>query len=240
MNPDEYQRLAARTECNQSDSCRRMMGGGDVPPGLLHPIHNDHPDLVPIRLNHSLVGCSKQVGELMRQLQKWIYYGGKLDIVNVVEEYGDLLWFIAEGLNALGLSMSTVMSANIAKLRARYPDRFTGEHALNRDLDAEYEAIKKALASLNESDPVSPHGPVSPSSPTTPTTPTTPTAPSSPSDPVIGSVAVDWGVPGGDYTVIHDNHGFGHIVSKETSATKLCPTCGVKLEEDQEFCQLHS
>jgi hypothetical protein len=41
----------------------------------------------------------------------------------------------------LGVSPSAVMAANIAKLQARYPGKFSAEAALNRDTDAEKAAI---------------------------------------------------------------------------------------------------
>lgn len=41
-----------------------------------------------------------------------------------------------------GLTVPDVLEANIAKLKVRYPDKFTSEHAYSRNLEAEKEAIK--------------------------------------------------------------------------------------------------
>lgn len=42
--------------------------------------------------------------------------------------------------------LETILEANIAKLRTRYPSMFTTDSALNRNTDAEMEAIQEYLA----------------------------------------------------------------------------------------------
>lgn len=145
MNPNEYQRSAARTECDQVASLKRMCDNRLIVPAATEA-GNDDPSLKAIRLNHCCLGLTKQTGEIIKQLQRWIYYGGSLDVDNLVEEFGDVLWYVAEGLNSLGLDMGQVMAANDAKLRARYPDKFTSEHALNRDVRAEAEAMTRSMS----------------------------------------------------------------------------------------------
>lgn len=84
-------------------------------------------------------------------MQRWIYYGkGDLNLPNLVEEFGDLLWYVCLGLNALGLNLEDVMRANIAKLAARYPDKYTDYHAAeeNRDRAKESEAVQSAMPHL--------------------------------------------------------------------------------------------
>ena len=43
-----------------------------------------------------------------------------------------------------GTDLPTIMAANIAKLQARYPDKFTNDNAINRDVEAEKAAMKLA------------------------------------------------------------------------------------------------
>ena len=74
MTADEYQALAARTECDQKRSLERLCFNREVT------------QLLPIRLNHAVIGMMGEVGELVSQLEKWIYYGRPLDVVNVSEE----------------------------------------------------------------------------------------------------------------------------------------------------------
>lgn len=91
---------------------------------------------------HALMGICTEAGEMMDQLKKHLIYGKPLDTVNLMEEGGDLHWY--EGLlyRAIDKSFGEAMAHNIAKLRARYGDKFTEEAALNRDLDAERKALE--------------------------------------------------------------------------------------------------
>ncbi len=121
MQPNDYQKLAARTECDEEAAMKR----GD--------------NLIATRLSHAAFGLSSEVGEFCDVLKKWLYYGQSLDETNVAEELGDLMWYVALACNALGLSLEEVMEANIRKLRQRYPEKYTDEDALesNRDREAE-------------------------------------------------------------------------------------------------------
>ena len=94
------------------------------------------------RLLHGAIGLDTEVGELMDALKKHIYYGKPLDLVNVKEELGDLMWYIALICNTVDVDMQTVMDRNIEKLAARYPDKFTEEDALNRNLDKERDILE--------------------------------------------------------------------------------------------------
>lgn len=133
MNPNEYQRLAVRTECDQEKSMERMC------PGEV----GEDTTTDPIRLNHAVLGLAGEVGELASAVEKWIYYGQGLDATNVLEEIGDCLWYLAQACNVLEADMGDVMQSNIDKLRKRYPDKYTNEHAAekNRDRVAEREVL---------------------------------------------------------------------------------------------------
>ena len=43
----------------------------------------------------------------------------------------------------LNIDPSEIMSSNIAKLKARYPNKFTQEDALNRDLNVERNILEQ-------------------------------------------------------------------------------------------------
>jgi NTP pyrophosphatase (non-canonical NTP hydrolase) len=124
MNPLEYQKLASRTECDQDKACERME---EVYPA--DPTSTGQRDLLlPVRLNHAVLGMAGEVGELAGALEKWLYYGRALDRENLIEEMGDLLWYVAQLCNGIAVDMSMVMEANIAKLRARYPEKYSDSH----------------------------------------------------------------------------------------------------------------
>jgi NTP pyrophosphatase (non-canonical NTP hydrolase) len=101
--------------------------------------------LVPVRALHAAVGIGNEAGELFSLLQKWLWYGKPLDVANAKEELGDLMWYAAQLCNALGFDLGDVMRCNIAKLKARYPEKYTDEKATSRDRDAE----RRAMEGLN-------------------------------------------------------------------------------------------
>lgn len=80
---------------------------------------------------HALHGMISEIGELHGLYQK-AYQGHKFNPDHAFKELGDLLWFIAEYCTARGWDLSEVMSANIEKLRARYPEGFDTDHSLHR------------------------------------------------------------------------------------------------------------
>ena len=139
MQANQYQRLAERTECNQTVSRNRMKA---LVKGLP----------VPVRLNHAVLGLCGEVGELAAAIERWIYYGQPLDETNLQEELGDCLWYMAEACNAAGFSLEAIMEANIQKLQKRYPEKFSESQAVeeNRDREKEAEIIKKTATKTPE------------------------------------------------------------------------------------------
>jgi NTP pyrophosphatase (non-canonical NTP hydrolase) len=71
-------------------------------------------------LLHMAVGISGEAGELLDAIKKHVIYNKPLDINNVVEELGDLEFYM-EGLRtALGLDRASILIANMNKLGKRY------------------------------------------------------------------------------------------------------------------------
>lgn len=97
------------------------------------------------RLVHALLGIGGESGELQDQLKRHLVYGKDLDIVNLKEELGDLMWYCALALDEIGSSFDEVMAMNIAKLRARFPGGFTEEKAVNRDIEAERKVMEEKV-----------------------------------------------------------------------------------------------
>lgn len=96
---------------------------------------------------HAAMGISTEAGELLDVAKKKIVYGKDVDWVNVKEELGDLMWYIAivaRQLEEMGMGdFGDILQVNIDKLHARYPDGFTQFDALNRDLDNERGILEK-------------------------------------------------------------------------------------------------
>ena len=89
------------------------------------------------RLLHAGIGLATESGEFLDALKKSIFYGKTLDTVNLKEELGDVLWYMAIALDALGTDFETEMEKNIKKLKARYGEKFSQESAEYRDLKKE-------------------------------------------------------------------------------------------------------
>lgn len=71
-------------------------------------------------LAHAAMGISGEAGELLDAIKKHWAYGKQLDIVNVIEELGDLEFYMQALRNSLGLSRDEIIRGNIAKLSTRY------------------------------------------------------------------------------------------------------------------------
>lgn len=95
-----------------------------------------------IRLLHACMGICTEGGELTDALKKELFYGKEADSVNLIEELGDVLWYVALAADELGVSIEEIMERNNAKLEARYGSGFSEEAAENRNLDKEYEALQ--------------------------------------------------------------------------------------------------
>lgn len=92
---------------------------------------------------HGVVGICTESGELLDALKKHMFYGNPLDRVNLKEELGDVMWYIAILLRELDLDLEEVLDVNIKKLRARYGDKFDQEKTNNRNLKVEREILEK-------------------------------------------------------------------------------------------------
>jgi NTP pyrophosphatase (non-canonical NTP hydrolase) len=102
---------------------------------------NENPQLM--SLLHGAMGISTEAGELLDVIKKHIFYGKPVDQVNLAEEVGDTMWYVAEVVRALRVDLDSVLSKNIDKLRCRYPDKFSSEAAVNRNLDAERKILER-------------------------------------------------------------------------------------------------
>ena len=90
-----------------------------------------------MNLLHAAMGIGTEAGELLDAFKRKMFYGKELDVVNVKEEIGDLMWYTAILLRELDLDFHEILQLNIDKLKTRFPEKFTKADALNRDLGKE-------------------------------------------------------------------------------------------------------
>ena len=106
MTLNEYQNLAARTSRK------------DISP-------DDH-------LMNGILGLSGEAGECADLVKKCFYQDGRDIREKLLDECGDVMWYLAEISSAMGWTMDDVAQHNVNKLRDRYPDGFDAERSLHR------------------------------------------------------------------------------------------------------------
>lgn len=94
------------------------------------------------RLIHVALGMQTESAEFSDALKKYVFYGKELDLVNLKEELGDMMWYMAIAFDALGTTFEEEQSRVINKLKTRYPDKFTSEAAENRNLAEERRVLE--------------------------------------------------------------------------------------------------
>lgn len=93
---------------------------------------------------HAVAGMSSELGEIVEAFVAARAAGQEIDLINMVEEAGDHLWYFAMFLRWAGTNFEMPAQINIDKLKKRYPHQFTTHHAAdeNRDLDAERQVLE--------------------------------------------------------------------------------------------------
>lgn len=73
----------------------------------------------------STLGLLGEAGEVAELVKKDIGHGKVIDRVQLAEEIGDVLWYVADLANRYGLGLDRIAANNVRKLKERYPDGFT-------------------------------------------------------------------------------------------------------------------
>jgi NTP pyrophosphatase (non-canonical NTP hydrolase) len=88
------------------------------------------------RLVMGALGLSGEAGEVTDHVKKIVFQGHEIDRAALMNELGDVMWYVSYLLDTLDLEMDDVLAANIAKLQARYPDGFDPQRSRAREADA--------------------------------------------------------------------------------------------------------
>lgn len=106
-------------------------------------IDNNGKEYNQARLIHAQMGMQTEVAEFADALKKSLFYGKPLDIVNLKEELGDLMWYMAIAMDELDTNFTKEGDRVINKLKTRYPDKFTVDKAENRNLELERAILER-------------------------------------------------------------------------------------------------
>ena len=102
----EYQRLAQRTSNTKTSS---------------------------EKIENGLMGLNGEAGECIDILKKYRFQGHDLDRNKLLDELGDVLWYVAETASGLEMTLEDIAWHNIEKLKKRYPDGFDSERSQHRE-----------------------------------------------------------------------------------------------------------
>lgn len=97
------------------------------------------------KIINSCMGLTGECGELVDYFKKVIFHGKPCDRAHIVNEAGDIAFYMNWLLHTMGITWEEVMAVNIAKLKARYPDGFNKDASNNRDLEKERAAISEVV-----------------------------------------------------------------------------------------------
>lgn len=97
MNPDTYQRFVAVGNFTKGEKEAQFLAA---------------------------MGLAGEAGEVCDYLKKVLLHGKPLDREKLVEELGDVVWYVFHTLNTFGMSLDEILEHNVRKLCDRYPDGY--------------------------------------------------------------------------------------------------------------------
>ena len=81
---------------------------------------------------HGIIGVCTEAGELADIIKRNLYYGTAIDIANLKEEIGDIMWYLNIIVVSKNLSWGEILEGNVNKLAKRYPQKFDEHYARTR------------------------------------------------------------------------------------------------------------
>lgn len=102
-------------------------------------------DLNPTKadLLHMAVGVSGEAGELLDAVKKSAIYGKPLDHKNMIEELGDLEFYMSRIRQIIGVSRDEVLEKNYEKLSKRYSEGSYSNNQAQKRMDKVLESIEE-------------------------------------------------------------------------------------------------
>ncbi len=88
-----------------------------------------------VDLIHAILGISGEAGELLDAVKKHVIYNKPLDLENVVEELGDIEFYLEQLRQRLGIPRESTLKANVAKLGRRYTGHQYSDSAAQQRAD---------------------------------------------------------------------------------------------------------
>ena len=83
-------------------------------------------------LLHVAIGIAGEAGELLDAVRKHVFDGQPLDEDNIIEELGDLCFYLEAACQAIKMKRADIEELNMAKLFERYKDGYSDQQAQER------------------------------------------------------------------------------------------------------------
>ena len=101
-------------------------------PFNIEPFKDFKPTPSQCELLHAAIGIAGEAGELLDAVRKHVFDGQPLDEDNVIEELGDLCFYLEAACQAIGVTREEIEELNMAKLFERYKDGYSDQQAIER------------------------------------------------------------------------------------------------------------
>lgn len=135
-----FEAFAVTGETLDNQKRRLFYGKGDALEGGI--VDGFSIDALNGNIVHAIYGLCTEAGEISEAFLK-AAATGEFDEVNLKEEAGDLLWYLAMLFRELDTDFESVATTNLDKLKARFPEKFTQEKAYDRDIVIEREVLER-------------------------------------------------------------------------------------------------
>ena len=81
----------------------------------------------------SVMGMCEEIGEVVGKINKATFRGHDADVGELIDELGDVLWYLSITAYNAGVPLESVAKLNLAKLKLRYPDGFDVERSKHEE-----------------------------------------------------------------------------------------------------------
>lgn len=84
-------------------------------------------------LFNGILGLAGESGECADLMKKHYYQDERNIYCDLIDELGDVMWYVAEAASALSVTLESIAQHNVDKLKKRYPDGFNADRSLHRE-----------------------------------------------------------------------------------------------------------
>ena len=85
------------------------------------------------KILNGAMGLNGEAGEVIDLVKKYMFQGHEPDWDKLIDEAGDVLWYLAELATGLGVSLEDIAMRNVEKLWRRFPSGFDSVRSVNRE-----------------------------------------------------------------------------------------------------------